>query len=289
MIFGGKKLLLDNFRVVLKDYSLDIQDIVRSAILDDVDISPYISLCKNNPARLEQIRLCMKEGIDSIFFRVKDGSVLYEIRKSSKQVRSVVAERLESSTVSDDFIRILISWVSNGYNLSDINISIIPRNLYETFSIGFQKGFDMRVFNDGRNYKPEYIQTCLIIMSNGKDVSPFLSKKLWSIDCLKQVATYSRVQDIDMWNSLVSYISSSTKSDKLSVLISCVKNGIDISKLSDSVWSVSSVKLILKAYSAGIDYGSLMEVGPNEDRVSAKVNELMLNKSKRVSGRFRKG
>ena len=43
MYFKGKKLLLDNFRDVLKNYSLDIQDVVRSCILDDIDVEKYIN------------------------------------------------------------------------------------------------------------------------------------------------------------------------------------------------------------------------------------------------------
>lgn len=289
MIFKGKKLLLDNFRYVLKDYSIDIQDIVRSAILDDIDISSYISPCKNNPSRLEQIRLGMKEGINGIFFKIKDGTVLYEIRKSSDSIRNTVAEKLESGTVSDDFIKILIRWVSKGYNLNGIDISIIPRNLYDTFTLGFQRGFDMSVFNDGRNYKPEYIQTCLIIMSNGKSISPFVGTKLWNLDCLKVISAFSRVSDEDIWDSLINHIDSSIKYDKLIALVSCVKNGIDISKLKGNGWSINSINMVLKAYSDGIDYGSLIDVGPDEERVSVRANELLLNKSKRVSGRFRKG
>ena len=68
--FKGELLVLDNFRVVLKNYSLDVQDIVRSAILDGLDISEYISQYKNDPYKLDQIRLELKEGLNTSLFSV---------------------------------------------------------------------------------------------------------------------------------------------------------------------------------------------------------------------------
>lgn len=47
--FKGTNLILDNFRTVLRDYSIDVQDVVRSAILDDVDVADYIEICKYCP------------------------------------------------------------------------------------------------------------------------------------------------------------------------------------------------------------------------------------------------
>ena len=36
MKYKGTTLVLDNFRTVLKDFSVDVQDVVRSALLDNV-------------------------------------------------------------------------------------------------------------------------------------------------------------------------------------------------------------------------------------------------------------
>ena len=81
MIYENDKLILDNFRTVLKDYSVDVQDVVRSAILDGVDITKYIESCKNNAYRLDQIRLGMKENLEEIFLNIKNGDSIYKIRK----------------------------------------------------------------------------------------------------------------------------------------------------------------------------------------------------------------
>ena len=76
MVVKGKTLILDNFRKILSNYTVDIQDVVRSAILDGVDISKYIDVCKDNPYRLEQIRLSIKEGLDESLFNLS-GDLLY--------------------------------------------------------------------------------------------------------------------------------------------------------------------------------------------------------------------
>ena len=173
MKYKNTELLLDNFRQVLKDFSVDVQDVVRSAILDGVDISQYINVCKNNPLRLDQIRLGLKEGIDKIFFSITSGECIYKIRKLDSQLLNIVSSKMCKESLSGESLGKLIDWATAGYDLYDITISIIPKTLYEVFEQGFQKGFDMRIFNNGRNYTADYIRYCLVMISNGRDVTPF--------------------------------------------------------------------------------------------------------------------
>lgn len=291
MKFNGVELILDNFRSVLSDYSLDVQDVVRSAILDGIDISEFIEVCRNNPYRLDQIRLSKKEGIDSLFFKIKSGESLYKIRQLREKGVSLtgIVSQIKQGILSDDSLNKLISWVSSGYKIDGINISIIPKSLFEVFEQGFQRGFDMKVFNDGRNYKPEYIRYCLVISSNGKNINPFVSSEgMWEEDCIKQLAIFSKVRSQEKWDNLLKYIDWKVQSDKLGVLISCVKNNIDITELSNSEWSPEGIKYIIKAYESGLDYQSLIKCGPDENIIMTRLNQMMLNKSKRVSGRLRK-
>lgn len=51
------KLTLDNYAQYLQNYSIDIKDEVRNALLDGIDLIPYVKMCKNDPFRLQQIRL----------------------------------------------------------------------------------------------------------------------------------------------------------------------------------------------------------------------------------------
>lgn len=291
MKFKGSELILDNFRSVLSDYSVDVQDVVRSAILDGVDISAYIPVCKNNPLRLDQIRLGIKEGIDEVFLSVKSGECLYKIRKLDSRSLDLVSQKIEKNSLSGDSLEKLIDWVLKGYNIQGINVSIIPKSLYEVFEQGFQRGFDMSIFNDGRLYNQEYLKYCLVILSNGKDITPFVGNNsdLWSMDCIKLLASFSRVNSIEKWHKLISIISPDVKTDTLKSLISCVKTGIDIKKLVDNNWSSACIEYLLKAYENKYDYTKLIAIGPDELLLSSTLNQMMLNKSKRVSGRLRKG
>lgn len=290
MIYENNKLILDNFRTVLKDYSIDVQDVVRSAILDGVDITKYIESCKNNAYRLDQIRLGMKENLEEIFLNIKNGDSIYKIRKLKEKGVSLtgIQAQIKQGVLNEESLNKLISWVESGYNIENINISIIPKSLFEVFEQGFQKGFDMKIFNDGRNYKPMYVRYCLVIMANRKDIHPFLSDNLWSEDCIKQLAVFSKIRSQEKWSNLIRNINSSISSDKLDALISCVKNGINISILSGDDWTAQGIRFILKAFENNLDYNSLISVGPDEDTILTKLNEIMLNKNKRVSGRLRK-
>lgn len=290
MIYENDKLILDNFRTVLKDYSVDVQDVVRSAILDGVDITKYIESCKNNAYRLDQIRLGMKENLEEIFLNIKNGDSIYKIRKLKERGVSLsgIQSQIKQGVLNEESLNKLISWVESGYNIENINISIIPKSLFEVFEQGFQKGFDMKIFNDGRNYKPMYVRYCLVIMANKKDIHPFLLDNLWSEDCIKQLAVFSKIRSQEKWGNLINHINSSISSDKLDALISCVKNGINISILSGDDWTAQGIRFILKAFENNLDYNSLISVGPDEDTILTKLNEIMLNKNKRVSGRLRK-
>ena len=293
MMYKGSTLILDNFRTLLRDYSLDIQDIVRSAIIDGVDISSYIEVCKQDTYRLDQIRLCKKEKLDEVFFKIKSGESLYKIRQLKKRGVPLagIINQIKQRILSDDSLNRLISWVEAGYKIDGINISIIPKTLLEVFEQGFQKGFDMSIFNDGQNYKPEYIRYCLVMIANDKDIKPLLAESgtVLSDDCIRQLAIFSKVRSREKWNTLVGCINDDTSAEKLRVLISCVKNGIDISVLSGKEWNEEGIKYIIKAYESGLDYQSLIKYGPDENVVMTRLNEMMLSKSKRVSGRIRKG
>lgn len=290
MRYRDTNLILDNFRTVLKDYSVDIQDIVRSAILDGIDISDYIGVCKNNPSRLEQIRLAMKEGINPLFFNIRSSECLYKIRKVDSSVLSVILSKIKSKLPSEDIINILIDWVSKGYNIENIDVFIIPKTMYSLFDQGLSKGFDMSYFNDGRNYSSNYIRYCLTILSNDKDISVFTKDKdkFWNEECLKCLSQFSKIKSKEKWASLINNISVDINEDKLSMLISCVQNGINIKELGKEEWNTNSISLILQGYDDGVDYNYLISLGPDVDFLSSKLNELILKKSKRVSGRLRK-
>lgn len=289
MKYKGTVLLLDNFRSLLKGYSIDIQDIVRSAILDDIDIIPYLEVCKNNPIRLDQIRLGIKEGLNPVLFTIKNGNSLYKIRQLGRNNHSleVLSRQLSKGYLSDVHLDKLLSWLESGYDVSRLDISILPCTLFDVFEDGFKQGFNMVEFNNGKVYSPEYIKSCLKIKSNLKDISPFLIDT-YKQPCMKLFVSFSKIQDKNKWELLLRNVNSSITEDKLELLVKCVKNNIDISKLSDSRWSASCINLVLQAYLKGVNYSELLILEPVEEILNSRLNELLLAKTKKVSGRLRK-
>ena len=49
MEWNGRKIILDNLREELSAYSVDIQDVVRSAILDGIELGSYVEECREDP------------------------------------------------------------------------------------------------------------------------------------------------------------------------------------------------------------------------------------------------
>lgn len=290
MKFRGVVLILDNLRNVLKGYSIDIQDVVRSAILDGVDISNYIDVCKNNPYKLDQIRLCLKEGIDSSIFSIKSGECIYKIRKLDNSLRNDLIEKLKSESLSYKLVMKLIEWLEKGYDLSNIKISIIPENLYGVFEHGFRQGLDMSIFNNGKSYNSDYIKFCLMILSNGKDIGIFLNELNLSIDCMSVLSRSSKMNN-DKWLSLiacVSKIGTTLSVRKLNVLLDCLRNDINISSFYKDDWDYDLISLVLAAYEEGLDYSKLISIGPNKENLNSMISDMRLLKTKKVGGRFKK-
>ena len=175
MVFRGERLMMDNFRTVLKDYPIDIQDIVRSAILDMVDISKYIDPCKDNPFRLDQIRLGLKEGLNPKYFTYNRGDIIYGIRKLTNQgVNLSPLTKYKDSDLTKIYLWFIIQWCKEGYNISNLDLTIVPEYLLGTFNEGLKSGVDMSVFNNGIQYPVRYLEDCIHIKSEGLDVQKFL-------------------------------------------------------------------------------------------------------------------
>lgn len=293
MKYNGKELILDNLREVLKGFSVDIQDTVRSAILDGIDISKYINPCRDNPYRLEQIRLSKKEGMSDIYFSVQNGSILYQIRKMRhKNIDTVwIEKQLKNGTLSSKHFEYMLKWVEDGVNISSLNISLIPNDLLDVFDHGMRSGFDMSLFNNGKSYRPKYIRLCMQIMNNGKYVS-FLLKDEWSMSVLSLLVSFSKASTL-VWNSLVSNIDATTSADRVKCLLPLVSNGISVGKLqrkvnSSYLYSDDCLSLIYKAYCDGLDYEYLIDNSTSHSEMEEMLELMYINKGKKVSGRVRK-
>lgn len=293
MKYKGEVVLLDNFRTLFYDYSVDIQDIVRSAILDGVDIVKYVGLCKDNPYRLDQIRLAMKEKLPQGLYNVSNGYVIYKIRKLYQRGvnLSAVERQLSSGSLSDEYTEYMLTWISEGINIDSLNLAIIPKGLLETFDYGLRSGFSMVEFNNGISYSPEYIKLCLKISKDNKPIT-FLLGGEYDLEVLRCIAAFSRIED-KKWKELTSNIDNSIDSKRVSMLIRLVKAGVSISDLQqkgsndDYVYPYECLDIVYHACLGQLDFKKLIKSTTDPIRMRSMADEMELKLNKKPGIRLR--
>jgi len=175
MYFNGHRVKIENIEKIFSSYSLDIQDEVRSMVLDGLDLVDWVPVCKDNPYRLNQIRLASKEGVDPRFFSISDGSVLYGLRKylkngfSGEELIRFIGCGFDSEQWS-----YILSWAENGYLDKRLALVRTPKRLWSLIDKGLQNNLPMWVFTTGKNYSVEEMNSLVKIMSNGYTIDRFL-------------------------------------------------------------------------------------------------------------------
>lgn len=285
MKVNGVKLLLDNYRAELKGYSVDIQDIVRGAILDDVDISPYLESCKDNPFKLDQIRLGLKEGLSEVYYKYSFYTI-YNVRTLIKNGVDTSPIESQASNLSNNHMKYLVRWVENGYFISNLDLSVIPESMLNVFEYGLQNGFDMKEFNTGRVYSERFIRACLKIKKLGKSISVLLSDE-YTIEVVEMLGSVcSSISSVDRWNSLMYSISPKMSGTKIAALAEITKYGLELARVKDK--DEQALGYVLKALKIGVS--CLEDIIESNDVVymESMLQNAQLEKGKTLHGRLRK-
>lgn len=281
--YNGVKLVLDNFRTVLSEYSLDIQDVVRSAILDDVDISGYIQMYSSSPYQLDLVRLMLKEGIPKKYVGVYGEKGKLYIRKLHSAGYSLekLGNKNNLSSLSESHLEYLYYWVSSGYDVSYLNLSIIPVELLPQFDYGIKLGLSMRPYNNGVNYSKEYMYACMRIQKSGKSVSGILGKDL-DIDIVKVLENYTSMRS-DIFNKVLSHTNNDSIPERVNTLCKLLTVRPDLldvllSSKHDKCYDVHCLKLLLEAHRSGVCIDELLKYTDyksieNQYRVLLKRNK----------------
>lgn len=296
MKYKGTKLLLDNFREVLKGFSIDIQDVVRSAILDDVDVSNYIDIC--NPYKLDQIRLCLKEGIDTTYFTFS-GEMLYSIRKMYAQDADISPLKIyQGTSLSEEHYQYLLNWVKDSVDTQGINLTTISKKLLPMYDKGFRQGIQMAKYSSIRD--EEYLASCFQIEKRGIDVTE-LAKSASNNNrfCMSRILRMMKNTNLTVkqMNHLAK-LSAGCSYDRFDSMCSMVLNNIPVEPWlerkkqkvdgvvhSEFVIEDSVLNVALRAYKDGLNPEEFLKVTNKEDAESL-YNKLKLAKEAKVSGRF---
>lgn len=292
MLWGNKKININNYSEVFKDYSKDVKEIIRSAILDDTPIEPYIGIYRNNPFMLWQVKMAIDEGLEYFWFDIlSSGNTLCKLRElHSKGINIRPLKDYFSKGLSESHYNYIIKWYGEGNSLSKYNFEILPHNLLGVFDYGITLGYPMYLFNNGVNFSEEYIMCCLKILSNSKNISKLLNGE-WNIENLELLSKFSKSKYYD---KLIGYVTKDITPSVLEELYNCTKVGMPLECVSaiDSsgvyVYSAIQISIVREAYLDNLDYNKLLIPGASVNEINSILNSLKYNSIKKVSGRLRK-
>lgn len=292
MIWKNKKVNLNNYLEVFKDYPRGVREVVRSAILDDSLISEYIDRYRDNPYMLWQVKMAIDEGLEEFWLvNAPSGDILDKLRELVERGININPLRKHFSLkLPTNYYNYIIKWYGDGISLDKYDFSIVPQNLLDCFDLGLTRGYDMRPFNNGVDFDSKYMVACMSIMSNGKDITKYL-KGDWDNETIMLLASYSKSKYYD---KMIGYVYKEITPTVLEELFLSCKEGLSLEEISKRdewgtyIYMGSQIKIIREAYLSNLDYSQLYQPKWGINKLLKLRKELELNASKKVTGRLRK-
>ena len=293
MYFKGSRVTLESLSSQFRGYSLDIQDEVRSMVMDNLDLSKWIDVCKDNPYRLNQIRLGSKEGLDPRFFTILDGSVIYRIRSLAStgfNVGELLAYVGVGFTKEQWFY--IISWAERGLLDSRLALVRTPFSMWGFIDKGLRNNLPMWLFTSGKKYSDTFMHSVLTLMSNGQSAEKFLNSS-WKDETLKLLAEFSYRR---WFNNIVGFVDYFIPYDFLVSVGELAKEGLidedlfEIGYDDDSgnyyLYQSYHLDAILRCVMQGYDYSKLKDYNLSGSEVDTILKEIELNSKRSFRGRL---
>jgi len=267
------RITFDNYKDQYKGYSLDIQDEVRSAIFDGlVDaLKPYIEKYKDVPFMVNQIRLAMLEGLPQGYYNVGYGSVLYRIRKGKQGVDYTPICNIRKG-LSESSLNSVLDWIELGADITKFNIERLPIGVYPTITKGLQKGVDMSIFANGKEFTDEYVSLVSNIRDTGVQVDRF-TNTIWPIETVKLLSSISSRYP-KVYTEVMQNITEYSKMDYVESLISAARNGIPLESINALL--PFQINWIVEAAQEGLEWSQLVDPNLSNDELSACLDEMRL-------------
>lgn len=294
MYFKGSRVTLESISSQFRGYSLDIQDEVRSMVMDNLDLSKWIDVCRDNPYRLNQIRLGSKEGLDPRFFTILNGSVIYRIR-SLAATGFNVGELL--AYVGVGFTKeqwlYIISWAEHGLLDSRLALVRTPFSMWGFIDKGLRNNLPMWLFTSGKKYSNNFMHSVLTLMSNGQSAEKFLNS-LWSDETLKLLAEFSYRR---WFNNIVGFVDYFIPYDFLVSVGELAKEGLIDKDLFETgydgdtgeyyyLYQSYHLEAILRCVIQGYDYSKLKDYNLSGSEVDMILKDIELNSKRSFKGRL---
>lgn len=282
MKYKGVDLTFENYATRLEGFSQDIKDEVRSAILDNTPIGDFIDVCRDDPFRLQQLRLAAKEFYPTWVFKVEDGANIYRIRNLSG-VSVEMVENQVSAGLPREYIEELISWIEEGVVIpEDFNMRRVPKTILTPVSTAIKSGVDpnaiVKLSKGNEEAAGLYVQIAVKGLSLGK----FEGKNL-SNSCLGSVAELAGRPYI---GTVVELLEPRSGSEEVEVLWELAKSGFDFSLFEGDYYTSMQLSWIHQSFIEKFDVTKMLDTELNNSELNEIYNTLATDRSKRLSGRL---
>lgn len=222
VVIDGKIATLGNYLELTKKYSADIQDEVRSAILDDTPISPYIKRCKDDSFRLNQIRLAIREYVPSRYISTHLSATNTRwVRKiHSKGYSLKVLDRYVTKSgvlsIPCETLDLVLSAYFDGVNVDSVDFNTVRGDLAGLVCAGLKKGYPMWIVTESpTNPSQDYLRLLMKCMNLNLDIHPFLEGN-WDEERVQLIASNASKLE---YTVLMKHVNSRFSKEQLEIVI----------------------------------------------------------------------
>lgn len=228
----GVLISMNNYMEVFKDFEPDILDEIRSAVLDDTPISPFIKVCQSDSYRLGQFRLALREYVPKEYLNPKlSGSCIYLIRQCYKKnidLKPITQYISGSLRLDVSSIEHILKVMLLGVDIRKVDFTLVPNDNLKIICEGLAKGYPMWLCISDEGYlTPSFIRQLMKGMQLQVDIHPFLSGK-WSEEQL--VFILSNAKSINI-NTLLEYVNYKFSIDHLVEIVDIARDGLDFTPM----------------------------------------------------------
>lgn len=252
MIYKGQRVTFNNYEEVLSDFPTDVQDEVRSALLDGIDLSEHLDYCRDNPYLLQQVRVSAKSDLPEEFFSLPYGSALRHARTLHAQGinLSPVTPYLQSD-MSESHFEVLFSWVAEGIPVPDtLNLATVPLEYLPLVDFATRRGEDVTDILAVDWLTQGYLEALVFLRTRGFDIDPLLESQ-WRIDTVISLPSFVNRK---AFPEVLALCNATTDSEKVSALFYAVDSGYPHSQLAElAKYQGYQIEWVVQAFVAGYD------------------------------------
>lgn len=237
-VYRNKTVTFDNYKKVFEQYSPDVLDEIRSAILDSTPIMPFIEPCAKDDEKLKQLRLALREMIPLQYLSAQMTA------NTIRMIRRAFATGLDLSDIlpyisgksllvePDTFEKLVQIPFTGNHIDKKLDFTRVPKSLVDIFVKGQIKGYPMWLLLPDdtvivSKLTEERVEALMRGMYLNIDIHPFLDTD-WNIKSLYLLFSYGSSCDLDR---ILTLVSPKFSCEQLDCLLKLEKEGIPVARL----------------------------------------------------------